>query len=461
MFLLLLGCVLVSCTLPNAFAMDLIEISQEDEPVEVTKETQENPTELKKLPKLPTLDGLAVNENGEYFNWNSGSNISGYQVRIAGLDRVRRTIVDYNNKVKADTPYFLLPRLNEGEYFLLVRAESNNEEYLSSDWAVMEYRIGVEASDGIFEECHNNWSGFYRIFESTEDTEGLEARYCLTCLKTQVLRNAVLPSGDQWMIFTLINGGTEYSVRAHSIYSELPYEEAIIPAYFKGKPVTQIETLGFYRMLKLKTVAIPNTVNKIGDGAFANCSNLQTIYFDEGNAYYKFDGGCLIEIETNKIISGTNDSVIPNYITDIGSCAFYALKMTSVFIPASVKEVGSNAFNGCNELISVVFEEGSQLERISVGMFGGCISLKDIVLPNNLKIIDEFAFGSCISIESLIIPINCTYIGAFTFEGWGSSQTIYITAFSSQAEADNAFDLCWNISDRNGVNPSPKLIFLG
>ena len=454
LFLLLLGLLLASCTLPTSSAMefplDFIGIS-DDESIEVSET----------LPKLPTPEDLAVDENEKIFSWNSVSHISSYHVRIAGLDRVRRKIIDYNYKVNADTPYFSLPQLKQGEYFLLVKAMGNNEEYLSSDWSVMEYRIGVEAPSGTFVDCHNDWSGFYSIFESTEDTEGLEARFCLTCFKSQVIRNAALPSKNDMMIFTLINGGTEYSVRANAMYTEKPYEEVIIPSYHKGKAVTVIGNFGFYRMLKLKKVVIPNTITKIGYGPFASCPNLETIQLDEDNTNYKIDGDCLIEINTNKIISGTINSVIPSYITDIGSRAFYGLNIKSVIIPASVIEVGDAAFTECTELISVEFIEGSKLDKISLGMFGGCTSLKNIVLPNSIETIDDSAFELCTSLVNLTIPINCTYIGAFVFSGWESSQTIYFTGFSSLAEANNAFHLHWNTYDFYGADSGAKLVFLG
>lgn len=235
---------------------------------------------------------------------------------------------------------------------------------------------------------------------------------------------------------------------------------SLLLTYHRGKPVTKIESFGFYRMLNLKTVVIPNTINKIGDIAFSNCPNLQAIHVDNGNAYYKFEAGCLIEIETNKIIAGTNNSTIPSYITDIGEYAFCSLKITNIFIPASVKEVGQGAFSLCHELKNVVFENGSQLEKISIGMFSDCISLKNVLLPISIKSIEAYAFEVCTGLNTLIIPPNCIYIGEFAFCGWTSSQTIYITSFSSKAEADKAFALNWDLGDYEDCGGA-KFVFLG
>lgn len=134
--------------------------------------------------------------------------------------------------------------------------------------------------------------------------------------------------------------------------------------------------------------------------------------------------------------------------------------MKNVFIPASVKDLGRYAFGSCHNLESVVFETGSKLEKIAVGMFSDCNNLKEILLPISIINIEEYAFASCTNIKSLIIPPNCTYIGECAFVCLTSSQTIYITSFASKAEADKAFALNWdmgNYEDWGGA----KFVFLG
>lgn len=461
---LILTSVIVSCAIPTVLAVaeseDGLQPSiQEFKTIEPKEgNTGTEPIESPKTEKkLPLLEGLS--ENGECFSWNNALNVKSYMIRIVGIDRVNGIIFDQAFSSDPDSPYLFLPELNEGEYLLLVRAESRIPDYLDSDWAVMEYRIGVEDPDKVFVDCHKDWSGFYTIFESTEDTEGLEARYCLTCYKTHVIRNAALSSSDDPMVFTLKNDGEEYSVRAHLEYTEKPDEEIVIPAFHKGKPVTEIEPLGFYRMLKLKTVVIPNTISKIGDGAFAHCSSLTDICLEEGNSHYKVDGGCLIEIDTNEVISGTIYCSIPNYITRIGAHAFSALNLSSIMIPNSIIEMGGAAFSGCKQLEKIIFEEGCQIEHISASLFSNCISLNDISLPNSILTIEEDAFGNCLEINSFVVPPYCNYIGEFAFAGWTSSQTVYIP-LGSKAEADSKYAFCWDMVNRNCDGQGPNLVFL-
>lgn len=57
--------------------------------------------------------------------------------------------------------------------------------------------------------------------------------------------------------------------------------------------------------------------------------------------------------------------------------------MESVVIPASVKEIGMNAFSNCKNLKSVTFAPGSRLEKITAGCFYQT-SIEKIVIPKGV-----------------------------------------------------------------------------
>jgi len=86
--------------------------------------------------------------------------------------------------------------------------------------------------------------------------------------------------------------------------------------------------------------------------------------------------------------------VIPDGTETIPARAFRACgALKKVNIPASVKNIGSQAFFEAGNLKRVFFQNRSRLENIGNYAFGGTSSLKVITFPANLKVIDSYAFS--------------------------------------------------------------------
>ena len=81
---------------------------------------------------------------------------------------------------------------------------------------------------------------------------------------------------------------------------------------------------------------------------------------------------------------------------------FKALK--DVRLPATLKKVGSTAFNGCESLESVVIPEGVKL--IEYGAFFNCHKLKCVVLPSTLNKISSRAFENCSLLDSVVMKCD-------------------------------------------------------
>ena len=68
---------------------------------------------------------------------------------------------------------------------------------------------------------------------------------------------------------------------------------------------------------------------------------------DAGNTKYDSRGNCnaIIETETNTLLYGTKNTIIPNTVTSIGGGAFNGCSgLTTITIPNSVTSIGSSAF---------------------------------------------------------------------------------------------------------------------
>ena len=120
--------------------------------------------------------------------------------------------------------------------------------------------------------------------------------------------------------------------------------------------VTSIGNAAFFGCSGLTELTLPNSVTSIGNYAFSDCSGLEKITVDRGNKRYDSWGNCnsIIDTETNTLIVGCKNSVIPNSVTSIGYGAFYGCSgLTELTLPDSVTSIGNGAFGGCSGLVKI------------------------------------------------------------------------------------------------------------
>ncbi|MDR3186119.1 MAG: leucine-rich repeat protein [Christensenellaceae bacterium] len=87
------------------------------------------------------------------------------------------------------------------------------------------------------------------------------------------------------LTFTLNNNGTAYIVSANNAESST---RIIIPAQYRGLPITTIANEAFMNNQNIKYVFIPNTVTTIGARAFFNAINLEEIEIDNSQGAINF-----------------------------------------------------------------------------------------------------------------------------------------------------------------------------
>ncbi|MCH5176360.1 MAG: leucine-rich repeat protein, partial [Prevotellaceae bacterium] len=88
-------------------------------------------------------------------------------------------------------------------------------------------------------------------------------------------------------------------------------------------------------------------------------------------------------------------------------------EVTELVIPNSVTSIGEYAFYGCSGLTSVTIP--NSVTSIGRAAFDSCEGLKSVAIPNSVTSIGRAAFENCFGLTSVTIPNSVTSIGEYAF----------------------------------------------
>ncbi len=198
--------------------------------------------------------------------------------------------------------------------------------------------------------------------------------------------------GTQGLQYTLSDDGSCYSVSGYYGTDE----DVVIPASYKGLPVTSVGYRAFYSNEYLRSVTFPESIQTVKAEAFASCKSLKDVAFNEG--LLRVGGKAFMHCDALK------ELVFPDSLTEIGSTAFgWCDGLKSVVVSKNVTKIESEAFLSCTGLESVNLPQDGKLTILGWGAFYGCRSLKNIDIPETVIELDGRVFSSC-GIESIEIP---------------------------------------------------------
>ncbi len=213
----------------------------------------------------------------------------------------------------------------------------------------------------------------------------------------------------------------------------------------------------------LTSIEIPNSVTSIGDGAFYSCSGLTSIEIPNsvtsiGTAVFA-ESSSLTEIvvsEDNLFYSSLEGVLYDKDKTELLQCP---MKKRNVVIPNSVKSIWEYAFSSCRELTSVTI--GNSVTSIGKSAFVSCSGLTSIEIPNSVRSIGNSAFMGCSGLTSVTIGNSVTSIEEYVFS-FCSGLTSVTLPNSVKSIGKNAFARCSGLTSieiPNSVTSIGELAF--
>jgi hypothetical protein len=184
-------------------------------------------------------------------------------------------------------------------------------------------------------------------------------------------------------------------------------------------PVTKIADRAFQNDTILTSVVLPNSIEAIGQYAFAGCSSLSNITL-------------------SKNITALSDYAFQNCTT-----------LKSIAILAGTMTIGNWVFDGCSALQTVTMKD--YVTGIGQGCFRGCENLTSITLSKSITTISSYAFQDCKALPNVSLN-GITSVGSYAYDGCTSIREVSIPAGCTIATT--SFNRCtalsaFTVSDAN------------
>ena len=415
---------------------------------------------------------------GKILVWDAVEHAAGYVVRLQ------------NKEQEIEGTSFDLSSLAVGTYAVRVKAYGDGGKYTNSDWSRFSYTAEEAVARG-YDELG------YR-YTLLEDGTGYSIHRGKA--NTFKMEKIVIPAYYRGLPVKCIEEG------GFSKYEKIDsgglIMEGLAPLPYRGAYLNEVTTelvlpdtleeigpWGLAGMSKVESVVIPDSVTKLDDKAFYGCVNLKTVKLPAGLKeipYGCFEACGLTELSLpegveriggrafsvkNTSFSSGSESVKQSYIepntiiteiTPSQDLPYIEQYYTDVVIPASVKEIGINAFCGCRRLKNITLEgvpetiekdafddtawyhakadgpvylgnilvdyKGTMPEDytlyipatvkgIAAGAFGGQKNLKSVIIPDGVSFIGNSIFANCSSLSEIRLPSDLTKIPDETFSG--------------------------------------------
>lgn len=176
-----------------------------------------------------------------------------------------------------------------------------------------------------------------------------------------------------------------------------------------------------------KNVILPKNIKFLEENAFEN-SYIEEIKIPEN--VEKIGFGCFLGSNHLKKVVICSKNYVGNQAfcncTNLQSVDFQSNKITSI---------GNKAFLNCKNLKNVKLPNG--ILCLNDSLFENCEKLETLEIPKSVKIIKKEVFKNCKSLETVYIPENVLYLDESTFLGCKSLKKINVDKNNKNYSSEN------------------------
>ena len=230
--------------------------------------------------------------------------------------------------------------------------------------------------------------------------------------------------------------------------------ETVIPSTVTYKDVvysvTTIGTNAFSGCSTLTSIAIPASVTSIENSAFEGCNGLTSVQISDLEAW------CKIEFGNSK----ANPLYYAHHLYMDGE------EIENIVIPDGVKKIRDYAFYGCDGLTEVII--GNSVTYISSSAFVDCTNLAYVSIPNSITNIDYYTFAYCENLTKVelncnaIVSKDCEYGESVINRIFGNYVKEYILGEDITSIGSNAFqESNWGYSHLTSVTIGNNVTSIG
>lgn len=256
-----------------------------------------------------------------------------------------------------------------------------------------------------------------------------------------VFKGSTILSFDEFKYFTSVK-----KLEDNAFYECRQLRKLTLP-----KSIEEIGVWALCMMDALTEIVIPAAVTSMAELSLVADPSLEKIVVEEGNTVYDSRNNCnaVIHTESNRMLVGCKNTVIPDDILIIAQRAFLYSRIENIVIPDSVHTLEAFAFGDCKNAKTV--HVGKGVKTWGSNVFNGCTG--DFVINSNIPeylnntwtyspffrcqmsnvtfgpdvtSIGESAFPECTALSTIYIPETIQTLGRNLFLRGVKADAIYV-----------------------------------